>query len=281
MRKDDGRLLFGCLKDEWIPGLEESLQFKPLPFEVCGKNISKLTKDEKQIKSIAILKHFHKDTKYIIKELKPFKVMFINGSWAGQIHYQSFYWKACDVGAKIELISPFTSDREARRFAMKVCKEYEKTKLYSKTKKYGEKEIFQILNKKRKQSWDWIGQVASALVKGGKILALEHNKVLPYEAYQMHNGSIRERMQIPSQEMIETQLTNHSECEVLESARRRKLNLKGSKLYVNLFPCPVCAKILSRTEIDEIVYCKDYNLGNDIGYKILKMMGKKLKRVVI
>ena len=268
-------LLFGCLKDEEIPGLEGSPQFLPLRLEELAKAVGKESK-------VAILHHFHKDIKHIIKELTPSKVIFVNGSWAGQIHYRSEYWKALEVGAKVELISPFVSEREAKNFELKIKNEELKIKkLYSKTKKYSDRELLNIAKEVAKVSWDWIGQIGAVLARKGKVLAVAYNRVVPYQAFQMHFGSIREKKHIPAQEMLETQLTNHAEVEILEIARRERINLKGATLYINIFPCPICAKMLSRTEIDGITYSQDHNLGNDIGYKVLEMSGKKVKRVVI
>lgn len=270
-----GIVLFGCLKDEEIPGLEGSLQFKPL-------RISDLKPALKNEKKVCILEHFHKDIKYIIKELKPSEVLFVNGSWKGQIHYRSEYWKALDVGAKVELISPFVSEKEARRIESEVNSEAVKQegKMYFKTRKYSDKELVRLAKEVAKRSWDWIGQIGAVLSGNQKVLAVAWNRVVPYEAYQMHFGSIREKLQTPAQEMIETQLTNHAEVEILEITRQKKISLKNTWLYINMFPCPVCAKMLSRTEIEGIVYSQDHNLGNDIGYKVLSLSGKKLRRIV-
>ena len=270
-----GNIIFGCLKDDEIPDLESSFQFMPL-------KLIKLIDILKNNKDISILKHFHKDTKYIIKELEPLRVVFINGSWAGLIHYNSFYWAAVDRNAKIELISPFVNEKEALGYQKGIYKSrISHNKLYVKNKKYKQEDLMKLTFKISKYSWDWVGQIGTILVKKGRILAATWNRVLPYEAYQMHFGSIREKKQIPSQEMIETHLTNHAECEILETARRERINIKGSSLFINIFPCPVCARVLSRTEIKEIVYTHDHNLSNDIGYKILEMSGKRIKRLVV
>lgn len=269
------RLLFGCLKDEGIPDLEGSLHFQPLELKELTKALDKKL-------NVSILCHFHKDIKHIIKELKPSKVLFVNGSWKGQIHYRSEYWKAVDVGAKIELISPFMSDREAKNYERRAKSgERGAKQLYKKRERYSDEQLIELAWEIRKFSWDWIGQIGAVLARKGKVLAVAWNRVLPYEAYQMHVGSPREAKQIPSQEMLETQLTNHAECEILEIARRNNINLNGTSIYINLFPCPICAKNLSRTEIERIVYSQDHNLGNDIGYKILEMSGKKIKRIVV
>lgn len=275
-------LLFGCLKDDEIPGLEDSPQFLPLRLEELQKAVGLRSPCLTAGRKARVLYHFHKDIKYIIKELKPSKVIFVNGSWAGQIHYRSEYWKALDVGAKVELISPFSSEREARNYKLRIKNEKLKMeKLYSETKKYSDKELLGIAKEVAKASWDWIGQIGAVLAKNGKVLAVAYNRVVPYQAYQMHFGSIREKLHIPAREMLETQLTNHAETEILEIVRRQGINLKGATLYVNVFPCPICAKMLSRTEIGKIVYSQDHNLGNDFGYKVLEMSGKKLKRIVI
>ncbi len=273
-RAQKGYVLFGCLKDEEIPGLEGSCQFAPLQFR-------RLTKTLKAVKNVGVLEHFHKDARYIIKELKPKKVLFVNGSWSGPVHYKSMYWKAIDIGAKIELISPFEDEKEAKRYEKRIFKKSHSEKLFLGRKRYSDEDIMKITSKISRFSWDWIGQIGAVLARNGVIKAFAWNRVLPYEAYQMHEGAPRERMQIPSQEMIETHLTNHAECEILEICRSKKISMKDAFLYINIFPCPICAKNLSRTDIKGIIYVHDHNLGNDIGYKALKASGKVLKRLVI
>ncbi len=266
-------LLFGCLKDKEITGLEGSIQFKPLKEKPLVSSLKK--------KDSIIIKHFHKDVRYIIKEVQPSRVVFINGSWKGPIHYRSEYWKAIDIGAEIQLRSPFINDHEAKEYERKVKRsQSRRKKLYKKNRKYSDEEIMRLTYELAKNSWDWIGQIGAVLARKGKILLTAWNRVVPYEAYQMHKGSPREAKQIPSQEMLETQLTNHAECEILEFARRENVNLKGATLYVSLFPCPICAKILSRTDIEQIIYSHDHNINNDIGYKVLQLSGKKIKRIV-
>lgn len=265
------RLVFGVLKDEWIPGLEGSLHFKPmqlLEIEAMKSSIQ-----------LFVLHYFYKDLKYIIKALNPQKILFVNGSWSGQLHYQEFYWTALKRGIDIELVSPFIDETEASNYEESICGSYKK--LYQKNKKYSDDEIFGIIETQRQRSWDWIGQTACALVQKQKILALAHNRVMPYQAYQLHEGSIREQLQTPAQEMIETQLTNHAEVELVLECLRSGIDMSNSSLYINMFPCPVCAKMLARTEISEILYRQDHNLGNDIGYRILEKSGKSLRRMVM
>lgn len=269
--KSEENVLFGCLESRYIDGFEDSLQFKSLTLERLAR--------VKEVKKVMC--YFQKDLKYIIRELKPKVIIFVNGSWQGQIHYRKDYWEAVGIKSEIKLISPFSSEKEAINYSIKIQRQYDSSKLFKNSHKYSDAEIFQILEKKRKESWDWIGQPTAALVKNGEILALAHNRVVPYESYQMHFGSLRELMQTPAQEMMETQMTNHAETELMEIARRLSIKLQGVALYASIFPCPICAKMISRTPIKRIVYSQDHNLGNTFGYKVLEKSGVKLKRVVL
>ena len=170
---------------------------------------------------------------------------------------------------------------EARNYTSKIYKRSNIRKLFSERKRYTDEEIMSLAYGISRFSWDWIGQIGAILARNGIIKAFAWNRVLPYEAYQMHEGAPREKLQIPSQEMIETHLTNHAECEILEMCRRKKISMKDAFLYINIFPCPICAKNLSRTDIKGIIYAHDHNLSNDIGYKVLKASGKVFKRLLI
>jgi len=270
VREQKGRsVLLGVLKDKEIPGLEDSPHFEPLRLETVKSAV-------KGLKNVNILQYFHRDAKYIIKELSPREVVFINGSWPGQIHYRSEYWKAIEAGSEVSLKSPFVNEIEAKAYEKRYS-----TVERNYTGKYSETELLKIAKEVAAQSWDWIGRTGAVLARKGKVLMTAYNRVLPYQANQLHNGSIRERLFIPAQEMLETHLTNHAECELLEKVRRRGISLVDAELFINLFPCPFCAKVLARTDLSGIVYSQDHNLGNDIGYTILEAYGKKIRRVVI
>ncbi len=63
----------------------------------------------------------------------------------------------------------------------------------------------------------------------------------------------------------------HSEANAILHSRA---DLTGSKLYVTLFPCEECAKMLATKKISEVIYLSDKycsTQGNVISKKILKM----------
>ena len=60
-------------------------------------------------------------------------------------------------------------------------------------------------------------------------------------------------------------------------------NLKGTILYVTLFPCNECAKVLAQTGIKEVIYLSDKYEGTDadiVSKKILDAAGIKYHKYV-
>lgn len=269
-------IIFGCLKDNHIPGLEGSPHFKPLRFD-------KLFSIIENTGNCLILKHFHRDIKHAISEIGFSEVVFTNGSWQGPLHYKAEYWNALKSNANIRVISPFCNKQKAKKYSERYEKKNAKKleNMIDLDKEYTNEQLLKLSNKVSTASWDWLGQTAGILTKNGKILEYAWNRVVPFEAYQMHHGSLREQKHIPSQKMLETHYTNHFEMELLEKARRKNIDISGATLVSNLFPCPICAKALSRTNIAEIIYSQDHNHEYSFGYKALEASGIKLKRIVI
>jgi deoxycytidylate deaminase len=56
------------------------------------------------------------------------------------------------------------------------------------------------------------------------------------------------------------------------------MDMKGSSLFINLLPCPTCARLLSQLPLGEVVYVEDHSDGYAV--KILETSGKKVRRVV-
>ena len=50
-------------------------------------------------------------------------------------------------------------------------------------------------------------------------------------------------------------------------------------MFINLMPCPTCARMLAMTDIEEFVYSIDHSDGYAV--KMLEAAGKKVRRVVV
>lgn len=73
----------------------------------------------------------------------------------------------------------------------------------------------------------------------------------------------------------------HSEANAILHA---KGNLEGTRLYVTLFPCNECAKLIATVRIKEVIYLSDkYNgtIENAVSKKILAMSGITTRQLTL
>lgn len=54
----------------------------------------------------------------------------------------------------------------------------------------------------------------------------------------------------------------HGEMNAIINYRGSRKELEGAKIYVDLFPCNECAKIIIQAGIKEVIYLKDYDYDN-------------------
>lgn len=66
----------------------------------------------------------------------------------------------------------------------------------------------------------------------------------------------------------------HAELNAISNFRGNKKDLEDAKIYVTLFPCNECTKLIIQNGIKEIIYLSDKYKNTD-GVKAAKMMLKK------
>jgi dCMP deaminase len=265
-------VVWGCLKDNYIPGLEGSLQFRSL---AC-RNLAEIL-DGVQVKHpITIMLYYQRDWQYIIRELDMSTAILINGSWHKMLHLRPEFWEMERMGINIKRISPFTGEKEAKAYAATILGEYgDENQLFTGSD-YSDSELMRLSTEVAKRSFDWVWQIGAVLARDGKPLLAGYNRVVPYESASMHHGSTREENFSPPNDQNHYD-TCHAEMDLLIQAQRQDVDLKGTKLYINLLPCPACARVLARTDISEIVYENDHSEG--YGFRLLSKAGKQLTRV--
>ncbi len=264
------KLIWGVLKDEYINGLEGSIQFKTLSKKVIEETLE-------ESKNVYLLEYYQRDLKHIFKELDFSLVILINGSWHKAIHFNPEIWQLINKKTEYKLISPFVNELEAKEYAEKIVLEYSARTIFEENKIYTDKEIFEILKEESKRSFDWNYQIASALVNDGKVLLTAHNTVIPYETYSAHFGSEREKYYVaPGDSNFYD--TNHAEVELILKSNKEKIDLLGTSIYLNVLPCPTCSRMLLRSGIQEIVYSQDHSDGYAI--KMFEMAGKTVRRFI-
>jgi len=110
-----------------------------------------------------------------------------------------------------------------------------------------------------------------------ELIATSFNRVVPYQTYAMHNGAAREKNFSPMHDLNHYD-TNHAEVELIIKAQKLGIDLHGTTLFINLLPCPTCARMFVSTDIAEFVYREDHSDGYAV--KMLETAGKAVRRVV-
>nr|AIA16188.1 Cytidine and deoxycytidylate deaminase zinc-binding region [uncultured bacterium] len=226
---------------------------------------------------IATLAYSQRDLLHVINGLSVRQFVGVNGSWKYSFHTQAPYYGLVQRSVPYVLVSPFADENEAKKFVRQ-------TKLRKPPTggTYDEGEMLDIAAQAARQSYDYSFQTGVSLgrKKGSKytLLATTFNPVVPYQTYAMHHGASREINFSPPHDLNHYD-TTHAEVELIIKAQKEKLDLQGTTMFINLLPCPSCARMLSQTEIAEFVYKEDHSDGYAI--KMLKAAEKKVRRVVV
>ncbi len=261
-------VVWGCLTDEYIPGLEDSPQFKSL-------TLVKLKNSLKEQKAAGILNYPQRYAKYVLKEIEWSAVIAIHGSWHKAFHYRPEYYVISKKQLPHKLVSSFVDEAEAKEYLVKIKSDLPAVG-FEPDKKYTDKELLEFTALRARHSFDYTFQTGAVLVKDGQVLAAAHNRILPYETYMLHKGASKEKHLTPPHDLNHFD-TNHAEVELILTALDQSLDLTNTSLYINLLPCPICARMLARTPIKEIVYQHDHSQG--YGFKLLTQTGKTLRRI--
>ena len=121
-------------------------------------------------------------------------------------------------------------------------------------------------------------QVGAILVKDRHIIATGYNGAPRGLAHCNEVGCLRTQQGIASGERHELCRALHAEQNAIIQAAVSGVSIDGATLYVNLFPCSLCAKMLINSRIKRIVYCADY--PDELSHALLKEAGIELVQYV-
>lgn len=271
-----GNLVIGLAKEEYIDGFNGQPQFRTLQKKTIADVISKVNSSTSQNK-IYSLEYNQREVKYILRELKFKRVLFVNGSWLHALHTRSEFYELTRKSTTLKLVSPFASEQEAKQYeaATKTAMQKPENRTYS------QEEVFGLVAEAAKQSYDYMfqaGAVIAANAKDGyKVILASYNKVVPFQTYALHYGASRETHYSPPNDLNHYD-TVHAEVDLITQAQQQKVSLKDTTLFINLMPCPTCSRMLANSDIAHIVYQQDHSDGYAI--KMLEAAGKTITRVV-
>jgi deoxycytidylate deaminase len=271
-----GNLVFGLSKEPFVLGLEGQPQFAMMAAADVQPVIDKVASSGSPSK-IYTLSYSQRDIVFLLEKLKFKKVVLVNGSWYRAFHLRPEFYALHRAGTPYTMVSPFAGEAEAKVFA-------ETTKLAALPSKgqFTEAEMMALVARAARHSYDYAGfQIGTALGTRNKgsydLLATSHNQVVPYETFAMHNGASREEHYSPMNDMNHYD-TIHAEVALLLKALKQKIDISGSTLFINVLPCPSCARMVAQSQIAEVVYSEDHSAGYAL--TMLTKAGKKVRRVL-
>lgn len=272
-----GNIVIGIAQEDAVVGFENQPQFQMLKQAVVQPIIDKVMASSSPNKVYPFV-YSQNDLDSIVGKLtSDQRVLLVNGSWKYAFHNLPAYKTLTAHNVPIKFISPFVDEDEA--------KVYEESHtpmvtLPERGELLSESEMFEVADQAALQSFDYSFQTGATLGKkhNGKyeFIASTFNRVIPYQTYALHHGNSREKNLSPPHDTNHYD-TVHAEMAFLIEAARGDYGLDGATLFINLLPCPNCARTLSQSNIDGIVYYKDHSDG--YAEKLLKLCGKKVKRL--
>lgn len=115
-----------------------------------------------------------------------------------------------------------------------------------------DKKMMELARAEGKKTSDWWREVGAVLVKDKDVVMSEHNHHVPSEHTPYINGDPRDVVEAGKDSHIATAM--HAEQSIIVAAARQGISLEGASLYLNVFPCPVCAKLVAYSGIKKVYY---------------------------
>lgn len=270
-----GDIVLGLAKEPYVLGFEDQPQFQTLHLQTVQSIIDKVNASPSKHK-IHTLVYFQRELQYILEKLDFAQAVFVNGSWKYSFHTLPPYYSLVKRHTPYYLVSPFADEPEAKAFANSTVLPGVAT-----AGTFDDIAMLELAGQAAKHSYDYSFQTGVSLgrKKGTRyqLLATTFNTVVPYQTYAMHHGAARETNFSPPNDLNHYDAT-HAEVELLIKTQREKINLAGATVFINLLPCPSCARMFARTDIAGLVYREDHSDGYAI--KMLELAGKKVRRIV-
>lgn len=129
-----------------------------------------------------------------------------------------------------------------------------------------------IAEEESKKSSDMWRHVGGVIAKDGEVLLVGHNTHVPSEHMPYVNGDPRSNFKRGLHIEISTAL--HAEAGLIAEAARQGIPLEGTEMYLTVFPCPPCAKLIAYAGIKNLYCGGGYSVLD--GEQVLKAKGVKI-----
>ncbi len=115
-----------------------------------------------------------------------------------------------------------------------------------------DRRMIEEAKKEAEKSGDWWRHVGAVIVKDGAIILRDHNHHLPSDHTPYANGDPRDAVQAGTSPELYTSI--HAEQSLVAHAAKEGINLSETSIYMNIFACPPCAKIIAASGIKKCYF---------------------------
>ncbi|MEO5950395.1 MAG: hypothetical protein ABIQ04_03015 [Candidatus Saccharimonadales bacterium] len=272
-----GNIILGISLERYVVGFENQPQFEMLRRSDIQTIVDKVAYSNSTHK-IFILHYAQSELSDILEHSHVKRVLLINGSWKYAFHNSDAYKILKDQDINFKFISPFSDEQEARAY------ENEHTPIIALPDpglQLTESEMVACADSVATQSFDNSFQTGVSLGRRKndkyEFVTTAFNKVIPYQTYALHHGNSREK-NLSQPHDLNHYDTIHAEMQLLTIALADQIDISETTLFLNLLPCPNCARTLSETSITEFVYRHDHSDGYAV--YLLRESGKVVRRIV-
>lgn len=271
-------IVFGVSKEAYVEGFDGQIQFKMLGGNLVKEISEKIFKAGLSKKFIPLV-YSQKDIDAVIEYLRPAKIVVVRGSYQRVFHLNPASEVITKLKIPYSLISPFIDEAEAKQYLDKFNAEYKVPDIDIKLK-VSELEVFNLVDLASKRSFDYSFQTGAALARasneGYQVIDYAFNEVVPYQTYALLVGNAREDNKLQLNDISHYD-TIHAEMNLLVKAMQSGINFDGKSLFINLMPCPSCARTLAKTGLKEIIYKGSHS--GDYAEKLFKQSNITTRKV--
>lgn len=125
------------------------------------------------------------------------------------------------------------------------------------------------------RSSDWWRRAGAVLLTSQGLIFRAHNEHVPSEYAPYINGDPRDSIKAGTRSEISSAL--HAEKGVLAQALRHGVSTLDARLYVTIFPCPDCAKLIAFSGVGQLFFRAGH--ASLDGFDILKAKGIEIVKV--
>lgn len=274
-----GNVIFGVAKEAFVDGFDEQPQFRTLPLEPVEKLVEKIEKAHLP-HSIRVITYRQQDVDEVIRAVRPQRVVVVRGSYIYPFHRRSTSQLLEKRNIPFEYVSPFVDEEQAKAYlaAVYLLMHTQKGSTFS---DITEKDVMALVGEVAKESFDYSFQTGAVLAeKVGKqyqIIDAACNEVVPYQTFALHFGNAREIHRSAHQADAVHYDTIHAEMNLLVRAMKNGVNFEGKSLFINMMPCPNCARTLVNSGLKEMVYLETHS--GDYAVELFEKAGIVTRKV--